>query len=231
MITLKNNYRDNSLAQRIYSTYKSTLGDNLVGVIMCGSAGVPRAQNYAGSDIDYLIVVVSVNASSLLHISESLQKLNSTLDNKGSHTVITHRELLSIRQYYKTMDGKAVQAIIEAQECDLAGLMPHMIPKLSPDEIRDFSATNLPVLQALLRKIIVRSDPNICRSDKVLMAKIALIIQKMLNQQVTGDIGLLASTHDREELQSIKLHPERYNYSTIREIMVQFIDNRNPLPS
>jgi hypothetical protein len=191
---------------------------------MCGGAGKSDKQDYIGADIDYVVVVSCINADLLVGISRAQLLLGSEFKARPSHTVITKDELLSVRHHYKDMDGKAVQALIEAQTQDLAGVALNLIPTLSPEEIQDFSRTNLPILQALLRKVVVRLEPDPSEDNKVLMAKLALIVQKM-QQQATGNIDPAEPWEGRDQLQDIKLHPTQYDPVFVRQLMLRFVEN------
>jgi hypothetical protein len=224
MIMYESSTRDNSLTRHICDVYRSILKDDLVGIIMCGGAGKSDGQDYEGADIDYVAVITRIDAGTLLGVSQSQQVLESEFKARPSHTVITKKELLSANRFYKDMDGKAVQALIEAQEQDLAGIELNAIPKFSLEEIRDFSKANLPVLQALLRKVVARSAPDPSEADKVMMAKIALIVQKM-QKQAAGAIDPTEPWEGRDQLQDMKLNPTKYDQVAVRGTMLRFIES------
>ena len=219
----KKSLRDNSLTQFVYRIYKRNLGDDLLGIIMCGGAGKADAQTYEGADIDYLVVVNEINPVTLVGLSRSQADLDRQFNAEPSHTIITGDELAHVRHDYLEMDGKAVQAIIEAQAQDIAGIEITAIPRLNSDEIKDFSRANLSVLRALLRKVVVRSELDPDDAQKIHMAKLALIVQKMYMQAVKG-AGFSEAWEGRDQLKDIKVNPGNYDKNAIRRVMLSFVE-------
>jgi len=216
--------RDSTLAQKIYTVYGKHLGDQLKAIIMCGGAGKPDAQDYASSDIDYLVIVIKLNTETMSGVSSAQEELGTMYAARPSHTVLTYGELLELPKLYLTLDGKAVQAVVEAESQDVAGMSIETLPRLSNDALRAFSTQNLYVLQALLRKTVVRAEPKLSNASKISMSKIALIVQKMHKQAVGDDTTQVWD--GRSDLENLKLHPEEYTDESARALILKLLNLR-----
>ena len=219
----KSKHRDASLAGQIYLVCRYYLGDDSIGVIMCGGAGKSDFKDYEGSDVDYVVVVSELLPNIILAGANIQVYLRKQYKAKLSQTMITADELANVRTRYLEMDGKAIQAIIEARPEDLAGLSIRQIPKLSSAEIKKFSRANFPILQALLRKTVVRANPRLSKASKVSMAKIALIVQKM-HKQSQGGRQYRQRWSGRNQLQDLKILPHTYNDSETRNLLMDYLN-------
>lgn len=210
--------RDSSLSRQLFDVYSRYLGDSLDAIIVCGGAGRPSAQTYEGSDIDYVVVVSELNPDNLISLAFSQDELAKSHVARPSPTVITSYELANLPKLFLELDGKAVQALIEARGQDTAGIEMSAIPSLSSEQIAQFSRHNFFILQALLRKAVVRSNSEITTDARVTIAKIALIVNKMHSQALGIDVRKM--WEGRSVLEKLKLHPEEFTDQAVREVVV-----------
>lgn len=219
----KSKHRSALLTAKIHTVFQDYLKDRLIGIIMCGGAGKTGLKDYEGSDIDFIVIVSELTPPILESVSVAQSQLQGMYKSRVSQTVLTVRELESIRTKYLTMDGKAVQAVIEAQPEDVAGITMSDIPKLSRSEIKRYSRANLSVLQALLRKTLVRSKAPLTKENKISAAKIALIVQKLYIQS-KGHFNSDEIWSGRDKLQDLKLNPEKYTDDVVRQLLLRYLN-------
>lgn len=201
--------------QNIYDTHDAILGDELVAIVGCGSI---RNDLHDAHDVDFVVVVQELTPSVVGGLSKARDTLIAILPVEPSSTVITSDDVTFLPDRFLLLDGKAVQALIEAGTDMVCSKKDLHIPALTQDRMLDFSRQNAAYLRSLLTKHLIRSSQAIHMDDRVKMAKIGLIICKMLAQ--ASMLHDADSSGLRSKLMHLKKSPEQFSPHEVRELIV-----------
>lgn len=187
--TAKHAYTGGEILDAIYEQHHAALGAELWAIIGCGSIGegqamrsaMGSAMKSASGDIDYLVVLETVDVRTCLIAAQVRAQLEAQYGIDMSNTVVAAADYELFLQRPQALDGKAAQAFIEVYgQPALLRANRSIVWRLPSDEaIVQFSITNFFMLKALLVKQLVRADQHISIHK---LSKLALICLKMAAQ-------------------------------------------------
>lgn len=198
-----------SIQQSILDEYKSSLADKLIGLIFCGSV---FSAKMSMNDVDYLVVVDSLEYSLLPNLFDTKQRLEKQYGTTFSDTVVTLSEINHFSDAIKHLDGKAAQALLEAtlvkNKIFTAGEHSISIPTLEDSLVRDFSEQNFYTLSTVLRKHLIRSNYHNSLDFRLKLLKLIAIILKMKIQYIDPGYFMKTDTanvpQDKEYIEMLK---------------------------
>lgn len=183
---MKTSLRQPDILKQIFDAHKGGLGESFEGIILCGSAGSKGGLSEA-QDVDYVVVLKSISAELLKTMAHARQKLSEDFGIEFSNTVALAGQVEKIKDSYKHLDGKLVQAVIESGPGNTR-LMHVRPPKLSKEEVKDFSEHNFNQLKNFLAKLLVRFDGEAGANEKSRILKVSRVLVKMARQSgLTAD--------------------------------------------
>ena len=170
---------DKVIAQKLGDSHVKSIGNNLLAVIGIGSV-VSNTDVIPKNDIDYLVVVNSINTKTINSTARLRDKLEREINITMSNTLIDKLAVDRFSTNPRLLDGKASQTLLEASYYPNHWLyrntgFSYNLP--SDSLISEFSRNNFFELYSLLTKTIIRPD-----TDYLKIAKIVRIMLKMLVQ-------------------------------------------------
>ena len=167
------------ITRALRDSHVKLIGDNLLAVIAIGSV-VSLQREIPENDIDYLVVVSSIDSETIKNTASLRNKLERKIGIKMSNTLIDQQAVDRFPKNPRLLDGKASQTLLEASYFPSHWIYrKHGFTYNVPSDklISEFSKDNYFELYSLLTKTIIRSD-----IDYKKVAKIVRIMLKMLVQ-------------------------------------------------
>lgn len=216
------NKRKEKLVDVIFNVHKDLLSNISFAIILCGSGNTKRQLPI--SDIDYIVIVdkFDTRVSGMLGIARF--ELERRLRLSVSNSVQEFINLVNVDQIILSVDGKIVQALIESEGSDdrIRASFPYNLPEINPNAIQQFSKNNFFILQALLKKCLIRVTPNKSKASehRHKLIKLCIVALKMYAQYYSPNeyVKTKSTVVDNPKLDNIrslieKLQLSKINYS------------------
>jgi len=177
------------IIDQVFDKHCQLLPNVRLVVVMCGSGdGDTKHRN---SDLDYIVLIDRLNVA----VSKSLSRARIDLENKlGVKVSNSVQELRTINSLKKTLihiDGKVVQALIEANKNPekVRSTFDYQIPHIEPEYIKLYSKYNFFIIQSLIRKYLIRENPDdgTLEEQRFTLVKLCMIALKMYIQYYVPD--------------------------------------------
>lgn len=209
--------KSSEIVDKIFTVHQVKLGKDLTGIIFCGS--IATSDSPTGSDVDYVVIVSAMDSEIVKAVTEVRSELDAQLAFEVSNTLVAIDEVMHLASVYRHVDGKAVQAIIESDTNKIRMNTSRLqIPQLSQAELFEFSRYNYFTLRMLLVKMLVRAGSPLGVVEKKKMAKVALIMIKMLRQMNFTNSNLDDS---RNVLLDLKTGDSSYDDVQVRSVLLE----------
>lgn len=169
-----------ALLEQLCQAHQGKLAGQPFAVVLCGSAAERPAQ--PGSDVDYVVVIEDESVATLERLNAARAELEAAWSVPVSNTAVRFEAVRNLEQYLNAIDGKAAQALLEAQGAPerLRSTVPLTIPAVSAERIQVYSQQNFWTLQALVRKQVARG--SFAAEGTAKLIKLCLIALKMRRQ-------------------------------------------------